>query len=152
MDFNSVPTLKGSKHRVFFQNAEGNINMGVFFNDPDVDLDEIFWYNELAMDLSRQRNKGLISIDEELNTRSCYVELHRIGLNQLIIRLMSNHSSINWRLPCESHPVGSNGRNNIIIPTPMKFLPVTEFENRQKSINRNQNLAIMRSAMTKIGF
>ena len=53
--------------------------MGVFFNDPDVDLDEIFWYNQLAINLSLQKNQGLISIDEELNTRSCYVELHRKG-------------------------------------------------------------------------
>ena len=55
--------------------------MGVFFNDPDVDLDEIFWYNELAGAIyaSIQRNEGLISIDEELNTRSCCVELHRKG-------------------------------------------------------------------------
>ena len=55
-------------------------------------------------------------------------------------------------LPCDSHPVGSNGRNNIIAPTPLKFLPVKEFEKRQKSINRNQTRAIMSSAMTKIGF
>ena len=34
----------------------------------------------------------------------------------------------------------------------MKFLPVTEFEKRQKSINRNQTQAIMSSAMAKIGF
>ena len=55
--------------------------MGIFFNDPDVDLDEIYWYNELAeaMNVSLQRNDGLISVDEELNTRSCYVELHRKG-------------------------------------------------------------------------
>ena len=55
--------------------------MGVFFNDPDVDLDEIFWYNELAdaMNASLQQKEGLISVDEELNTRSCYVELHRKG-------------------------------------------------------------------------
>ena len=53
--------------------------MGVFFNDPDVGLDEIFWYNELALviDDSLERNEGLISIDDKLNTRSCYVELHR---------------------------------------------------------------------------
>ena len=78
-DFNDVPRLKGSKHRVFFQNAEGNINMGVFFNDPDVGLDEIFWYDQLAeaINLSLVQNEGLISVDEELNTRSCYVELHR---------------------------------------------------------------------------
>ena len=81
MDFNSVPTLKGSKHRVFFQNAEGNINMGVFFNDPDVDLDEIFWYSHLGdiIDESLHQNEGLITVDEELKTRSCYVELHRDG-------------------------------------------------------------------------
>ena len=80
-DSQDVPSLKGSKHRVFFQNVEGSINMGVFFNDPDVDLDEIFWYNELAeaMNVSLRQNDGLISIDKELNTRSCYVELHRKG-------------------------------------------------------------------------
>ena len=56
--------------------------MGVFFNDPDLDLDDIFWYNELALAISNSlgRNEGLISIDEELNTHSCYVELHRTGL------------------------------------------------------------------------
>ena len=51
-----------------------------------------------------------------------------------------------------SHPVGINGRNNIIIPTPMKFLPIKEFEKRQKSMNPNQTRAIMNSMMTKIGF
>jgi len=56
--------------------------MGVFFNDPDVDLDEIFWYNELAeaINASLLRNDGLISIGEEVHTASCYVELHRKGL------------------------------------------------------------------------
>ena len=55
--------------------------MGVFFNDPDVDLDELFWYNALALAInsSLERNEGLISIDEELKTSSCYVELHRKG-------------------------------------------------------------------------
>ena len=55
--------------------------MGVFFNDPDVDLSEIYWYNTLAevINESLQGNEGLISIDEKLNTRSCYVELHRKG-------------------------------------------------------------------------
>ena len=79
MQDKEVPKLKGTKHRVLFQNAEGNINMCIFFDDPDVDLDEIFWYNELAYNLSLQENQGLISIDEKLNTRSCYVELHRKG-------------------------------------------------------------------------
>ena len=55
--------------------------MGVFFNDPDVELDDIFWYNTLAGAISDslEQNEGLISVDEELNTRSCYVELHRKG-------------------------------------------------------------------------
>ena len=76
-----VPTLKGSKHRVFFQNAEGNINMGVLFNDPDVEMKEIYWFNTLAQEMvkSLQNDEGLISIDEELKTQSCYVELHRNG-------------------------------------------------------------------------
>ena len=55
-------------------------------------------------------------------------------------------------LPFKSHPVGSNGRNSIIAMTPMKFLPIKDFEERQKSINRNQNQAIMSSMITKIGF
>ena len=97
VDCDDVPKLKGSKHRVLFQNAEGNINMGVFFNDPDVDLDEIFWYNELAENIKvNEENEGLISIDEKLNTRSCYVELHRKGL---IIRLLRDHRRINWIQP-----------------------------------------------------
>ena len=56
--------------------------MGVFFNDPDLDLDDIFWYNQLAFAISvcLDRNEGLVSIDEELNTHSCYIELHRKGL------------------------------------------------------------------------
>ena len=56
------------------------------------------------------------------------------------------------QLPFDSHPVGSNGRNNIIAVTPLKFLPMAEFEKRQKSVTRNQNRAIMGSMMTKIGF
>ena len=80
-EFMDVPRLKKSNHRIFFQNAEGNINMGIFCNDPDVNLYELYWYNQLAMtiDKSLKENEGLISIDEELNTRSCYVELHRAG-------------------------------------------------------------------------
>ena len=76
-----VIKLKGSDHRVLFQNAEGNINMGVFFNNPDVDLDDIHWYNVLLLHMvqfnSIDPSKGLIAFDEELNTHSCYVELHR---------------------------------------------------------------------------
>ena len=73
--------LKGTDHRVLFQNAEHNINMGVKFNDPDVDLDDFYWYNILAlrMSISIGANEGLIGIDEEFNIYSCYVELHRKG-------------------------------------------------------------------------
>ena len=76
-----VQKLKESNHRVLFQNAEGNINMGVFFNDPDVQFDEICWYGAMARAIfdSLRRSEGLISIDEELKTHSCYVELHREG-------------------------------------------------------------------------
>ena len=52
----------------------------------------------------------------------------------------------------DSHPVGSNGRNSIIAVTPMKFLPIKEFEKRQKSVNENQNRAITSSMLTKFGF
>ena len=71
--------LEGSNHRVFFQNAEGNINMGVFFNDPDVKLGEIYWYNAMAKEISEslEKDEELIAVDEELETYSCYVELHR---------------------------------------------------------------------------
>ena len=67
--------------------------MGVFFNDPDVDLDEIFWYNELAivMNFSLLRNEELIYVDKELNTRSCYVELHRKGLEFIQLNFKSGH-------------------------------------------------------------
>lgn len=74
-----VAQFKNSKHRVLFQNAEGNINAGVWFNDPDVELQDICWHNTLAnqMFLSVREDEGLISIDEEFGTQSCYVELHR---------------------------------------------------------------------------
>ena len=73
--------LKGSDHRVLFQNAEGNINMGVWFNDPDVEMDDIFWYHVLAkaMHNSLAMKEGLVSADDELGTMSCYVVLHRDG-------------------------------------------------------------------------
>ena len=75
-----MPTLEDSNHRVFFQNAEGNINMGVFFNDPDVGLDEIYWYNAMAKEIAEtlEKDEELIAVDEELETYSFYVELHRL--------------------------------------------------------------------------
>ena len=75
--------MKGSKHRVLFQNADETINMGVIFNDPDLELSDIYWYIILAqlMEKSLAKNEGLITIDRKLNTKSCYVELHRNGEN-----------------------------------------------------------------------
>ena len=90
-----VSELKGSNHRVFFQNAEGNINMGVLFNDPDVEMEDIYWFNALALAIaeSLSKNEGLITIEsikqldstEELKTYSCYVELHRNGFYRTMI-------------------------------------------------------------------
>ena len=73
--------MPGSKHRVLFQNADDNINMGVIFNDPDLELDDIYWYMVLAEEMgsSLRRGEGLITMDKQLNTKSCYVELHRKG-------------------------------------------------------------------------
>ena len=78
--------LKGSNHRVLFQNAEGNINMGVWFNDPDIEMEDIFWYHVLAkaMHNSLVRSEGLISIGDKLGTLSCYVVLHRNGINYTV--------------------------------------------------------------------
>ena len=65
--------------------------MGVSFNDPFVELDEIYWYAALANTIfeSLKKNEGLIYVDEEFKTHSCYVELHREGHNLCIINSMS---------------------------------------------------------------
>ena len=46
-----MAALRGTSNRVLFQNVEGNINMGVWFNDPDVEMEDICWYNVLAKDM-----------------------------------------------------------------------------------------------------
>ena len=78
----AVNELKGSNHRVLFQNAEGNINAGVFFNDPDIEFEDISWYNCIADQMLRsmERNENLVYLDDEFGTQSCYVELHRYRL------------------------------------------------------------------------
>ena len=60
--------------------------MGVWFDDPDIRMDDINFYNILAsqMENSFIDNEGLISFDQEYNTKSCYVELHRNGELSLI--------------------------------------------------------------------
>ena len=39
--------------------------MGVLFNDPDVDLEDIYWFNALALAIgeSLEKNEGLISVE-----------------------------------------------------------------------------------------
>ena len=73
--------LKSSNHRVLFQNADGNINMGLFCNDEDID---IYWLNCIAIDMecALLNNEELIRTDKESQTQSGYVELHRIGTFQ----------------------------------------------------------------------
>ena len=39
-----LEAITGSNHRVLFQNADVSINMGVIFNDPDIELYDIYWY------------------------------------------------------------------------------------------------------------
>ena len=76
-----IAALRGTSNRVLFQNVEGNINMGVWFNDPDVEMEDICWYNLLAKTIynTKVENPELISVDYKLGAISCYVELHRNG-------------------------------------------------------------------------
>ena len=48
----------------------------------------------------------------------------------------------------QSHPVGINGQNHTVFPTPMNFLPLKEFEKRQKSFDSNSALALSESMST----
>ena len=58
-----IVRLKGANAGILFQNSEGNINMGIWFDDPDIKMNDIFWYNTLtvAMDSSLRKNKGFIN-------------------------------------------------------------------------------------------
>ena len=69
--------MKGCDYGVLFQNSDGTINMGVWFNDPDIEMNEIFWYNILSKEIHNCETEGLISVDQDFGTKSCYVELHR---------------------------------------------------------------------------
>ena len=145
--------MAGSKHRVLFQNADDNINMGVIFNDPDLELDDIYWYMVLAEEMRSALKKGggLITVDKELNTQSCYVELHRKSeplSNGLIkTQFLDFFLHAHFMFPYESHPVGFNGQNHITAVTPLQFLPAKLFQKRQKAIDSNRKLAIMSSMM-----
>ena len=76
---NNYTSLIRNGHGVLFQNSDGNINLGVWFNDPDVEMYDIIWYNVLASEMykSLYLNEGFISVDKKFETASCYVELHR---------------------------------------------------------------------------
>ena len=71
--------MKGTNNRILFQNADGNINMGVLFNDPDIEIYDIAWFDIIAKEIQMSlfKNEGLISVDYNLGTQSCYVELQR---------------------------------------------------------------------------
>ena len=78
----AIPNLKKTNDRVLFQNAEGNINAGVCFHDPDIGLQELSWFNILAEQMARtlkdQPLDGeLIILDEESGLMSCFAELQR---------------------------------------------------------------------------
>ena len=81
MILSDIEELKNANNGVLFQNADGNINMGVWFDDPDITFDDLYWYNILANQIksSLYKNDGLISIDENLRTKSCFAELHSHG-------------------------------------------------------------------------
>ena len=76
-------------HRVLFQNEDGNINMGAWFTDPVNGVYDIHWFQvlELEMDTSVIRKEGLILIDDELGTWSCFVELHRNGVYTFLLHV-----------------------------------------------------------------
>ena len=148
--------MPGSNHRVLFQNADNNINMGVIFNDPDLELDDIYWYMVLAEDMgaSLKNGEGLITVDKKLNTKSCYVELHRKRAPSDIkyqikssIIFQNKYLLAYFMFSYESHPVGFNGQNHITAVTPLQFLPAKLFQKRQKAIDSNRKLAIMSTMM-----
>lgn len=81
--------MRGTNHRVLFQNLDGNINMGVRFDDPNIDYYDICLFNFLAqmMEVSLGFSDELISEDDDLQTKSCYSELQRNRVYSKDIRL-----------------------------------------------------------------
>ena len=87
-----VMEMVGTDHRILFQNAEGNINMGVMFDDPNVEISDLLWYNVLAQQLNngwiyQEENEKTVSYDKKRDILSCYVELHRNGSLKNICKL-----------------------------------------------------------------
>ena len=96
--------LKGSDQRVLFQNSNGCINMGVCFNDPDLEFYDIAWFCHLAAEVNKKVvDEELIFIDKTLKTRSCYVELQRKGYLFCITFL--------YLVILKTKPTKSSGRN-----------------------------------------
>ena len=95
-----INALKGTNAGVLFQNADGNINMGVWFDDPDIEMDDIRWYNILAKEIKNllDLNEGLIRIGREYKTKSCYVELHRNGELNSVYELQCNYGWLIYRI------------------------------------------------------
>ena len=83
--------LKGSDHRILFQNATGTINMVQLFDDPNLELEEVAWFHILGECMLHtfknvRSSQKLIKLKtgrdpnfDENEYMSCYVELHRIG-------------------------------------------------------------------------
>ena len=95
-----IMEMRDTNDRVLFQNAEGNINMGVFFNDPNHEMSDLCWYNILAKQLEdvwmdKEENGELVSYDQKRNTLSCYVELHRNGASKILLYLRRRSYGIN---------------------------------------------------------
>ena len=107
--------MPGSNHRVLFQNADNNINMGVIFNDPDLELDDIYWYMVLAEDMgaSLKNGEGLITLDKKMNTKSCYVELHRDRAPSDIKNQIK--SSIIFRTNNGNHPKNPDIKTPLVV-------------------------------------
>ena len=76
-------------HRVLFQNEAGDINMGICYNDPILDVYDIHWFSilELEMETSLLKKEGLILTDDEFKTMSCFVELHRNRVQSIFEKL-----------------------------------------------------------------
>ena len=82
--------LKGSNNRVLLQNAAGTINMVQLFNHPDIEIEDIAWFQLVGRCMLHAYNhqgnsKRLIKmkggVETDMEYMSCYVELHRIDFN-----------------------------------------------------------------------
>ena len=89
---NAIAAMKDSRHRVLFQNADNTINMGLCFNNKNIEDYDLFWFSILAtvMNNAMARNEGLVCVDKELKIKSCYAELHRKAFKNSSLSFQSN--------------------------------------------------------------